>query len=465
MGGRSGYAGFVGFGLIAPQIEERHLGGPLYRGFMASSIKRAGLLCFTLLAAMPHAASAQTESILVTPVLPPGFDKGRNVGVTERARPDYDALGIPLGQFNVFAQVGTGIGYTSNVLPNSPNQDSDEFLTVSPNVRIVSDWTQNLVTLGGGLDATRYRSTTNRNQNEWHLDAHGRYDISDSALIDGQALVERRFETPFSGAIASDLSVLSSYVHSYGALRGEYQMGQMRTMLSADFSRFTFSPIDRPEGAIDQSDRDRDIARLTAQAEYALTPSTSVFGRIGYDRNNYDQNLRTGLPNLDANGYRGSVGVNLDLSSFLRGTVSVGYLKRDYDASIYRSVSGLAAEGRLEYFYSELTNFTIDASRTIQDTSLGGIGAYFDNRVSGRVDHELLRNLIINAGVEYTYQTYVYTTAKNRVLGLNASAKYLATRLYNLGANVSYTKRSESGRIGGRDFNELRALVSVTVHP
>jgi hypothetical protein len=434
-------------------------------GYMAKSITRAGLLGFTLLAVMPTSASAQTESILVTPEVPPGFDKGRNVGVTERARPDYDALGVPLGQFNVFPQLRVGAGYTSNVLPNSPEKDSDEFVVVSPSVLIVSDWTRHLVSLGAGLDATRYLSTTNRNQNEWNVFARGRYDFSEGTLIEGNAQVERRFETPFSGAIASDLSVLSSYVRSYGAIRGDYQMGQGRAMVSADLTHFTFSSIERSGTTLDQSDRDRSIGRLTAQGEYALTPSTSVFARVGYDRNSYDRDLLNGLPNRDANGYRASVGVNVDLSSLLRGTVSVGYLTRDYDASIYKNVSGFAAEAELEYFYSELTNFTIDASRTIQDTTLGGIGAYFDNRVSARVDHELLRNLLLNAGLAYTYQTYVYTDAKNRVFGATAGARYLATRLYSLETDLSYTKRNETGRVNGRNFNEFRALFSVTLHP
>ncbi len=437
----------------------------LCRGYMAKSIKRAGLLGFTLLAVMPHTAHAQTESILVTPEVPPGFDKGRNVSVTDRARPDYDALGVPLGQFNVFPRLGVGVGYTSNVLPNSPDKRSDEFLVVSPEVRIVSDWTRHLVSLETGLDATRYRSTTNRNQNEWHVYARGRYDIREGAQVNGDVQIERRFETPFSGAIASDLSVLSSYVRSYGALRGDYQTGQARALLSADFSHFTFSPIERSGVTIEQTDRDRSIARLTAQGEYALTPSTSVFGRVGYDRNSYDRALLNGQPNRDANGYRANIGINVDLSSLLRGTVSVGYLNRDYDSSIYKNVSGIAAELEVEYFYSELTTATFDASRTIQDTTLGGIGAYFDNRVSGRVDHELLRNLILTAGAAYTYQTYVYTTSKNKVFRADAGARYLATRLYSLETNISYTKRTETGRANGRDFNEFRALVSVMIHP
>jgi hypothetical protein len=432
---------------------------------MAKSIKRAGLLGLTLLAAMPHTANAQTESILVTPEVPPGFDKGRNVSVADRARPDYDPLGIPLGQFNVFPRLGAGVGYTSNVLPNSSEKNSDEFLVVSPNVLVVSDWTQHLVSLRAGLDATRYRSTTNRNQNEWHVYARGRYDLREGAQVDAEAQVERRFETPFSGAIASDLSVLSSYVRSYGAVRGDYQMGQARALLSADFSHFTFSPIERSGVTIEQTDRDRSIGRLTAQGEYALTPSTSVFGRVGYDRNSYDRDLLNGQPNRDANGYRASIGINVDLSSLLRGTVSVGYLNRDYDSSVYKNVSGIAAEAEVEYFYSELTNFTLNASRTIQDTTLGGIGAYFDNRVSGRVDHELLRNLILTAGSAYTYQTYVYTTSKNQVFRADAGARYLATRLYNLETNLSYTKRTETGRANGRNFNEFRALVSVMIHP
>ncbi len=48
---------------------------------------------------LPVAASAQSEPVLLDPSIPQGFDAGRNVSVTQKPRPDYDALGIPVGAF------------------------------------------------------------------------------------------------------------------------------------------------------------------------------------------------------------------------------------------------------------------------------------------------------------------------------------------------------------------------------
>lgn len=428
--------------------------------------KSAVWMALPIMASLPTAAYAQNDTTLISPAVPPGFNKGRNVSVTERSRPDYDPLGIPLGGFNLYPQVQTGVGFTSNALLEVDDPRSDAFVLVAPQVRLVSDWNVHSVTADAGFDVTRYLSVTERNQTEWHLRTRGRYDYSDGLSVTGDASVERDFETPFSGAIAGNLTALSSYIRSYGAVRADYQGGQFRGVLSADLSDYNFAHIDVPGGErIDQSDRDRKIGRITGQAEYAMTPSASTFGRIGFDRIVYDRLLLTGEENRDASGLRASIGWNVDLTGLLRGTVGLGYVRRDYDSSLYRDVSGFSAEAQVEFFYSELTTFTLEASRTIQDANVRGVNAFFDNRVSARADHELLRNLILNAEVEYSRQNYIASDNSNDIVRFSAGGRYLATPRYGLEANVSYTDRSADGNAIGRSFNELRALVSFVYHP
>lgn len=426
------------------------------------SIVRASL---PLLALVPAAAHAQNNTNLITPALPPGFDKGRNISVADRSRPDFDALGIPVGSFYLFPKVQTGVGFSSNVLLNADNKKSDAFAVVAPEVRLQSDWSLHQLSLRAGLEATRYASVTSRNQTEFVVDARGRYDFAEGISASGQASVQRLFETPFSGAIPSDLSNLSSYVLGYGAVRGEYRMGQFRGLLSGDYSHYKFGNVDRLGGALNQRERDRDIWRGTAQGEFALTPSTSIFARAGYDQTRYDEFLSTGLRNRDSDGYRISAGANLDLSGLLRGTVSIGYVKRNFISPQFNDVSGLTAEARIEYFPSELTTFTLEASRSVQDANISNLNAFFDNQVSLRADHELLRNLILNAVVEVSRQDYLQSDSLNKIMRASAGARYLATPRYGLEGSASYTDRSTRGSAIGRDFDDFRVILTFVFHP
>lgn len=63
--------------------------------------------------------------MLIERAIPPDFDRGRNTAVFERARPEYDALGIRAGGFLVLPSLETTAGVTNNVFLNSTNTSSD----------------------------------------------------------------------------------------------------------------------------------------------------------------------------------------------------------------------------------------------------------------------------------------------------------------------------------------------------
>ncbi|MGE3143015.1 MAG: outer membrane beta-barrel protein, partial [Hyphomonadaceae bacterium] len=70
---------------------------------------------FLVLAASVTAAAAQ----------PAAFDRGHNEGVRERARPDYDADGMPLGAFRLFPTLGLSAVSDDNIYAASSGAISD----------------------------------------------------------------------------------------------------------------------------------------------------------------------------------------------------------------------------------------------------------------------------------------------------------------------------------------------------
>src|SRR5690348_11759208 len=55
----------------------------------------------------------------------------QGAGVLDRSRPEYDALGVPLGSFLLFPTFAAGLSYDDNILRTGSGALSDTFWTFS----------------------------------------------------------------------------------------------------------------------------------------------------------------------------------------------------------------------------------------------------------------------------------------------------------------------------------------------
>jgi hypothetical protein len=410
-------------------------------------------------------AAAQTNStVLITPSLPIDFDRGRNISVEERPRTDYDQLGIRLGSIVVKPKVDLSLGYTDNAyLAGSSGKKGAAFVSAVPIVTADSDWDRDEVNLFAAAGFQRYFGETRRNQDTYDLRAVGRKDIGESFSLTGETQYARLYESPQTGATTAQLSVLSHYRRLFGSIRGQYTSGRGRVILAVDHTGLAFDDIDLGNNVIfGQKDRDRTIDRVTGQIQYALSPSISVYGQAGYDKTDYSQALlNSGAVNRNSDGWRVLGGVNFDLAGFMRGQVGVGYVRRNYDAAIYKDVSGLSAEALVEFFPTNLTTLSLRAGRTVEDASVSNSGAYFDTYVRAGADHEFLANLIGGVTAEYRHQTQEGTAPNNDFYGAYTNLRYFSSRFFSLFTNAAWIRRTTNG--GGPNFSEVRAVVGITL--
>ena len=406
---------------------------------------------------------AQSDTLLIQPALPDDFDRGRNISVQQRARPDYDAVGIRAGSFDFYPQLSVAGGYSDNLYYSRNDKVDGGFVVINPAFRLNSDWSRHSVQLQGGAEIRRYFSESPRNQTPWNLGAMAALDIADAIRITPELQAARQYENAFSGETTADTAILSNYLRTYAGLRSEYTAGQAKFTLSVNDTNYDFSNVETLSGTvIDQSDRDRNLVRLTGQAQYAFTPSVSVYVQAGYTDTNYDRRLLSGNDNRDSNDYRLIGGFNFDLAGLMRGTIGLGYSRRDFDSPLYRNVSGLSAEGKLEYFPSELTTVTLAVRRVVEDSSIDSSSGYFDNRALLQIDHEFLTNLIASAYGEFSRQDYIRSPLHLDVYRVGISNNYLSSNWLSFNFNLAYTSRSVNRPDLGRGFNEFSGQFGVT---
>ncbi|WP_267414463.1 MULTISPECIES: outer membrane beta-barrel protein [unclassified Sphingomonas] len=410
-------------------------------------------------------AAAQTvDENLITPNLPLEFDRGRNIGVLQRERPEYQAVGVPLSSFTLYPKVEAGVGFSDNAYQISGGSVSDGFVMLSPSVTASSNWAVNQLTLDANYRAKRYFSETPRNENNYSVGANGRLDITRSWTLDTQLRTARNTEPRASAASPQDAADSVQYQQTSGGIGTTFSGARVRGQLTANFDTLSFDDVKNfAGGTLDLGNRDQTVLRTTGRGEFAISPDTSLFAQVGYTDTSYDQQLLPGVANRDSNEINVLGGATFDLSALIRGAVGVGYVDRRYDAPIYKDLSGIAAEAKVEYFPSQLTTLGVTVRRTVQDSYFFNSSGYFATAAAFRVDHELLRNLLLNAQVAYEVDDFTENAGTIKIFRVSGGGRYLLNREFGLGFVIGHDKRSGTGSVATNTFNETRALISVIV--
>lgn len=388
------------------------------------------------------AADAQITSI-VRPVIPVDYDQGRNVSVEERARPDYDPLGIRSGGILILPRIDFSTVAATNVYVSSVSSVNDVYFIAAPSIAARSDWSRHAVQMSASGAFRRYADETVLNRDEWNLRALGRLDVQDTMNLTGEVQSALIREEPFSSQLAAPLAALSTYRRDFASARFERRFGRTRFIAAGDYTDLRFQPLEfRDDTRQSQSDRNRNIVNITGQGEYALSPGLILFGQGTYSDIDYDRLLNNGDRNRDSHGWRGLVGFNADLSAFLRGTMAIGYTRRDYDAPLYADVGGFSAQGELTYFYSKQTDFTLEVRRVLDDALIAGSGAFFDSAATIRVNHELLQNVLLEGRVTYQNQDYVGSDLNFDIARVGGHVEYLVNNLFRIRVSADYGHRT-----------------------
>jgi hypothetical protein len=231
----------------------------------------------------------------------------------------------------------------------------------------------------------------------------------------------------------------------YTANAGYRQTG-LRIGYQADIAvqNSQYDPVPLTGGGIlSQSAQDTTIYEAALRGSYELAPDYLGYIRVARNLTDY-QHTGAGGGRLNSTGYRADLGLQILPAHLLSGEIYAGYLSQNY--RVGGSISGLDAGGRLVYNVTRLTTATFTGLRTVipSNPSISTNGAaYLATTVTGTVDHELLRNLMLNASVSYENDAFLGLgiSRTDNVLGASAGIKYLLNRNLYLGGSYGYQQR------------------------
>ena len=375
------------------------------------------------------------------------FAQDTSYSVRERERPEYDAIGRNVGAFHLDASIGLDAATTDNVFASETNAQSDVILAAAPNVRLESNWSRHqLVAEAGG----RFES---------HQDFSNEDVNTGFGLVSGRLDIGSRSNVTAGAAISHEKEPRNDPDSPLGGDPVEYDVASFALGASHTFNRIRLSARAEQEtveydGA--QNFRDNDSTALTGRVDYAVTERLGVLASYTAEQTDYDNS-----PGLTSDGGTVLVGATMALTDLLVGEVSVGQFSRDYDSGA--SLDGLAVDAHVEWYVTGLTTVSFDASRSAEDSSAtAGAQPYTESEYGVRVDHELRRNIILNAGVTAGKRDYDVIDRNDDYTSAEIGGEYLMNRNVAVRARYNFTDVQSDGVNRNRDFEENTFTLGVS---
>jgi hypothetical protein len=381
--------------------------------------------------------------------------------VADRARPEYDAQGIPAGGFRLYPTLAISGIYDDNVFRAPSNAGSDYYLEVAPQINLRSQWSRNFLGLKVAAKQDHYARFSSETRTEWTIAAAGRLDILTGTGLSGNVQHTATFEernSPDQVNAAEPTPIKESQarlVFSYNP----YRIG---VQLSAEYDRFAFDSTKLVGGGfLDNSDRDRDEYVTSLTALYEASPGYGIFLRSTYEKRVYDLQTDRAF-GRDSQGYRMDAGFDLLLSSLIRGEAYAGYLRQDLQNPAFDDLSGIDYGAALRWFPTELITVRLDAARTPSATTIAGASLSDHKSVAVGIDYEFRRNVILQANAGYDNTDFQGTTRRDQTFSTAIGVRYLLNPYVT--ANAKFTHESRDSTLNASDYRDNTISLGVSVH-
>lgn len=419
-------------------------------------ILASAAIAAVLVAAAPQIASAQSDAS--------SFKRDKHTSVRQRPRPDYEAAGVRLGAFIAYPRLTVDLERDDNIYAVAADETSDTIWRVKPEIALRSDWSRHSLSAFASSSINRYSDNGTEDNEEYTLGLNGKLDVVRGSFISG-GLQYQKLTEPRS-APTSPVAALApiQYELVTAALTGVKEFNRLRLTGDLNSKSYDYEDGRNAAGELDQDFRDRDQYRYGVKADYAVSPDTAFYVSLTGDSRRYDTDSAR-----DSDGYILSAGVDFELAQAVRGQIDAGYMKQTYDNFVTSTgrrvddISGFSTKTKVEWFPTELTTVTFNATRNIDESVVANSQGFVSTTGSVAVDHELLRNVLLSGQANFGNDDYEGIDREDKRSGAKASVSYLMNRRVGVFLTYTYLKQKSEGANAARSFTDNKLAASLAL--
>ena len=416
----------------------------------------AGLLAVSVVLTLSSAA-AQMPNVRQEPP-PDEISPGQTV--LDRPRPEYDALGVPVGGFLLFPALSIRQEFNSNVFATQRGTISDLITVLEPSFALRSNWSNHALEFFASAAIGRYWDETSENYEDFTVGTTGRLDVTRQTQIFAGASFKELHEDRGSpddvgGKEPTEYSLTTA---SLGVRQG---FNRLSFRLDGIFDRYDFRDVSAGGGGtIDRDGRDRNQYLVRLRSSYEFAPLREVYLLTSANWRDYRKSRDASGFDRDSTGFEIAAGIQYDLSGVTFIDFFIGYRQQDYADGSLKTARGPSGGLKLTWNVTRLTTVTGSLSREIEETTLAGSSSYFATRGDLTIDHELRRNLILSASLGYEHDSYEGISRDDNYYRAGVAARYLIDRNFVL--EGAYSFRTRDSNAPNSDFDENVFYVRVT---
>lgn len=413
---------------------------PLLRRLIADSgccsAYRVGLSIFTAATFAAWTTEVRSQSLdLYFPTGVSGYDQQLGVTVLSRLRPGYETPGIRAGGFLIRPDADVSTFYNSNVngVPGSASSGS----RATGSVSAASDWDRDSLGASVGVDHYQFFSLPGESYTDWNVGAVGGYTIDESQLT--LAYYHSSYHQLGTG-IATVQSV-TPVSDSTDSARLSYTFTFSRLTVTPDisFGAYRYGTASVLGTPVNLGFLDRNAFAGGVTNRYSLSDEGGVLVVLRGVSSQYTAQ-QPGAPNNDSTSFLLLAGLDYQAKSVWRYRLLVGVEVREFADNQFATRTAPIAEGSVIWQPTGLTTVTGSLSRQIEDPQSAGTNGYVLTQARLAVDHELRRDIILQARVGAQYAQYLQGGAQTNVT-TGLSANWLMNRNMRLSFDCDFTKQ------------------------
>lgn len=412
-------------------------------------------------ALLPETAMAQGIGNLSDIVIEPGLDRNDVAGM--RREPDFSPQPLNAGPLVINARVAVATTYDTNVL-NNANGTDDLGAQITPRIAVTSDTGRLRSQIDGTARLRRFVDLQTENSEEFQLSGSTAYQIDEGNSISARASYAQLIEPRSSIFTRLDAAEPVSFRDFSAGVGATVSLGDIRLSPTATYERLSFQDLELVSGGVDdQSFRDVRSINAGLTLGYALSPVLTVFAQGNLrDRQSISADAAADRSSEDMSVLGGVRG---ELSPLVTAEFAVGYRQRNFDNPLFRDNSGVTFRGDLQWFFSPLISFRLNASQDLRGGGERAVANIVSNRVAASAFYDIRRNLrlALTGTLEYNDFQDVDTNAVRPSLRLQS--QYQLNPNLAFGAFVLAQKQSVSGTPLVGEFESLSVGLGVILTP